>query len=59
MYEIMAHEIRYINQDKPHVSVLFQLPSHDWEKLKVSNEWQQIEELLQEMKMNGGEKNAR
>lgn len=25
MYEIMAHEIRYINQDKPQVSVLFSI----------------------------------
>lgn len=44
--EIVEYEIKYINEKEGLVEVSFQIPCHDWMKLKRSNLWRLVEKQL-------------
>ena len=44
--EIVEYERKYINEKECLVEVSFQIPCHDWMKLKKSNLWRLVEKQL-------------
>lgn len=44
--EIVEYERKYINEKEGLVEVSFQIPCHDWMKLKKSNLWRLVEKQL-------------
>lgn len=50
MYEVLVHEKKYINQADALTTVSFRMPSHDWLLVGNSDEWNQFEKLLLEIR---------
>lgn len=48
--EIVEYEIKYINEEDGLVEVSFQIPYHDWMKLKKSIPWRLVEKQLLEIR---------
>ena len=48
--EIVEYEIKYINEKDALVEVSFQIPYHDWMKLKKSIPWRLVEKQLLEIR---------
>lgn len=50
MYEVITQERHYVNQEVSLTTVSFQLPSPDWLLVEESDEWHQVEKLLEELR---------
>lgn len=48
--EIVEYERKYINEKEGLVEVSFQIPCHDWMKLKKSIPWRLVEKQLLEIR---------
>lgn len=48
--EIVEYERKYISEKEGLVEVSFQIPCHDWMKLKRSNPWCLVEKQLLEIR---------
>lgn len=48
--KIVEYERKYINEEDGLVEVSFQIPCHDWMKLKRSNPWRLVEKQLLEIR---------
>lgn len=48
--EVVEVERKYVNETEGLVEVSFQIPCHDWKKLKRSIQWHRVEKLLAEVR---------
>lgn len=54
--EIVEYERKYISEKEGLVEVSFQIPCHDWMKLKRSNPWHLVEKQLLEIRSKYSQK---